>query len=232
MGARRGPTPGAIALITLALSACGGKLLAVAGAGDASSGVGDAGAVPVANTGSSTGGVGPTSGGSASSGGSTIGGSASSGGNPIIGGSTSGGGSVGGGSSSGVSGVACTNSAACPAGEVCCGTIMMTTACQSGPCPSTPIGPIQLCTTAAECFVRGDTCGPIPQAPMLPVMICSPSTGATAPSCATTCSGCCQPDGACNMGVDATACGKGGAVCVDCTTVRATGHACINQACQ
>jgi hypothetical protein len=58
---------------------------------------------------------------------------------------------------------------------------MMTTSCQAGPCPSTAIGPLQLCTTAAECSA-GQSCGPIPQAPTLPVKICSAGDGGTATS--------------------------------------------------
>ena len=219
MGVRRGPTSWVIGLTVLA-AACGGKLLTVPGPGDASSVADDAGGVaPVATSGASSSGGGQ-SGGSSTSGGTMLGGSASSGGT-MFGGSASSG-------SGGTSGIQCVSSAGCPAGEVCCGMISMTTSCQRGPCPSTPIGPIQLCGTAAECTF-GDTCGPIPQAPTLPVKICAPPQDAGAPSCATTCTGCCDPNGTCLMGADDTACGRRGAACVDCTT---TSDVCINRACR
>jgi hypothetical protein len=53
-------------------------------------------------------------------------------------------------------GIACMSAEACPRGTVCCATTQVTPACQVGPCPST----VQLCSTAAECISRGDTCGP------------------------------------------------------------------------
>jgi hypothetical protein len=95
--------------------------------------------------------------------------------------SSSGGGS---GSSSGgadaMGGVTCMNAAGCPSGQVCCATVMMTTSCQAGPCPSTAIGPIQLCATPAECSIKTDTvCGPIPLAPTLPVKECQAGDGGT-----------------------------------------------------
>jgi hypothetical protein len=71
----------------------------------------------------------------------------------------------------GISGPTCTKSADCMTGEICCATINATTACQTGPCPSTPIGPLELCATSFEC-PAGDTCGPTSSALMLPIMIC------------------------------------------------------------
>jgi len=77
-------------------------------------------------------------------------------------------------------GVTCMNAAGCPSGQVCCATVMMTTSCQAGPCPSTAIGPIQLCATPAECSIKTDTvCGPIPLAPTLPVKECQAGDGGT-----------------------------------------------------
>jgi hypothetical protein len=64
--------------------------------------------------------------------------------------SSSGGSSSGGGMDSAASAM-CLNSTSCPTGQVCCATIMSTTSCQVGPCPSTPVGPLQLCSTSAEC---------------------------------------------------------------------------------
>ena len=72
-------------------------------------------------------------------------------------------------------GITCRSSAGCLPGQVCCGTIAMTTSCQAGPCPvAQPFGPLQLCGISAECLTTGDICGP-PQPPMPPiaVMICN-----------------------------------------------------------
>lgn len=76
---------------------------------------------------------------------------------------------------SGDSALSCTSSAACMTGQVCCGTINSTTQCQVGPCPTTPIGPLQLCTSSSECLPAGGTCGRVPAAPTLPIMICHAS---------------------------------------------------------
>jgi hypothetical protein len=57
----------------------------------------------------------------------------------------------------------------------------MTTNCQTGPCPNTAIGPIQLCASAAECFTATDTCGPLALDPTLPIKVCNPSDAGTAP---------------------------------------------------
>ncbi len=49
------------------------------------------------------------------------------------------------------------------------------------------------------------------------------------PSCASACSGCCDPSGFCQPGqTDDTACGAGGAGCVDCT---ASDKICVNAGC-
>ncbi len=71
-------------------------------------------------------------------------------------------------------GITCRTSAGCLPGQVCCGTIAMTTSCQAGPCPGTMLGPLQLCGISAECLAIGDICGP-PQPPIPPlgVMLCN-----------------------------------------------------------
>jgi hypothetical protein len=47
----------------------------------------------------------------------------------------------------------CTNAAACPVGQVCCGP--GAAHCQAGPCPSTKdVGPIQLCATSPSASRR------------------------------------------------------------------------------
>lgn len=205
MRARRRPTLWVIAP-TMFASACGGKVLAVPGPGEASS-KGDGGvSVPMGSSGSS----------SSSGGSSTGGGSASSGGSAN-------------GSSGGGSGMACRNAAECPNGEVCCLEITMTTYCQLGPCPPTGIGPLQLCASAAECL-GGDTCGPVPQAPTLPLKICLlPAADGGYAWCESRCFGCCDTDGFCNMRGDDTACGSGGSRCVDCT---AANEVCDNSFCR
>ena len=88
---------------------------------------------------------------------------------------------------SGGEGVTCVS--ACAPGQICCFTMIVpppgvaeppgvTTSCLVGPCPSTPgFGPRQLCSTAAECFTRGDTCGPPRGESTIPVMICSAPIG-------------------------------------------------------
>jgi len=72
-------------------------------------------------------------------------------------------------------GVTCKTSAGCLPGQVCCGAVNMTTSCQTGPCPSTALGPLQLCGIAAECLRTGDTCGPLTADPM--VMVCNAPSG-------------------------------------------------------
>jgi hypothetical protein len=67
--------------------------------------------------------------------------------------------------------IECRTSAACLPGQVCCGTIDMTSSCQAGPCPSTMLGPLQLCGMSAECLAAGDTCGPLAADPA--VMTCN-----------------------------------------------------------
>ena len=70
----------------------------------------------------------------------------------------SGGSSSGGGSDSAPAAAQCLTTSTCGTGMVCCGSAAMTTACQVGPCPSIPtVGPVQLCTTAAECS-SGQAC--------------------------------------------------------------------------
>ena len=99
--------------------------------------------------------------------------------------STSGGGATGGSSSSGgmPGGIACMSAAECPRGTLCCASMHATTICQVGPCPST----IQLCSTAAECVARGDTCGPIDRAPPITLPgdfpTCNPPTAASSCAC-------------------------------------------------
>jgi hypothetical protein len=58
---------------------------------------------------------------------------------------------------------ACTDRTSCASGEVCCAVNVLTSAvaCQTAPCPYLPgFGPIQLCSSAAECITAGDTCAP------------------------------------------------------------------------
>ena len=176
-------------------SACGGKLLASSEPGaDASSRDGAGGGSQGDDNGMSGGsGTGGGSGGNSS--GVSSGGFSSS-----SGGSSTGGGSIGA-SSSGAGGVTCTSSATGRRGTVCCGTISMTTSCQVGPCPSSAIGPLQLCSSDSECFTPGDTCAPLPVAPTLPIKICSKPTPDAGSGCAALCGGgCCDSTGACLVG--------------------------------
>ena len=59
---------------------------------------------------------------------------------------------------------ACTDRSTCASGEICCllSALTSSAACRTGPCPTVPgLGlPIQLCSSAAECFTSGDTCAP------------------------------------------------------------------------
>jgi hypothetical protein len=66
----------------------------------------------------------------------------------------------------------CRQSADCSSGQICCLTDTMTTECQAGPCPNLqPTGrSFQLCDTAADCFVAGDTCDNT----RLPIRVCDP----------------------------------------------------------
>jgi hypothetical protein len=51
----------------------------------------------------------------------------------------------------------CVKSADCMGGQICCENLTArATLCQMGPCPAT--GSVQLCATAADCFVAGDDC--------------------------------------------------------------------------
>lgn len=71
----------------------------------------------------------------------------------------------------------------CASGQVCCGNLIPSTSilpaietwnCQAGPCPSLPgIGPIEACSSAAECFTPGDTCGPPHGELTLPILTCN-----------------------------------------------------------
>ncbi len=53
---------------------------------------------------------------------------------------------------------ACMSAAVCGTGEICCGVSPEGSACQAAPCGSTPLGPIQLCATSAECIPATDVC--------------------------------------------------------------------------
>jgi hypothetical protein len=223
MGSRRVASLGIFVVVT---SACGGKLLTSSEPGaDASSPArGNGNASQGDDTATSGGGSGGSSGGPGNGSTSGGGGNGSASGGGAVGGSAS----SGGGSSSSDGGrtVACTTGADCRAGTVCCGTIQMTTNCQRGPCPSTPVGPLQLCASDAECVVPHDSCGPLAEAPSLPIKVCN---APTATSCAKTCTGCCDADGVCTMGTADTACGSvPGSTCSDCT---ATGAVCSGRAC-
>jgi hypothetical protein len=98
--------------------------------------------------------------------------------------SSSGGSGSSSGSSTGEASTPCFMGAAacCSSGQVLCGSIMMTTNCQAGPCPATAIGPIQLCASADECFVKGDICAPLAAAPTLPIKTCQPGEGGAPPA--------------------------------------------------
>jgi hypothetical protein len=72
-----------------------------------------------------------------------------------------------------INSITCKTSAGCLPGQVCCGTINLTTSCQAAPCPPTPFGQLQLCGISAECLTVGDTCGPArPPLPPVGVMTC------------------------------------------------------------
>lgn len=77
------------------------------------------------------------------------------------------------------SGITCRTSAGCLPGQVCCGAInmTMTTSCQAGPCPTTGLGPLQLCGVSAECLAAGDICGPLTANPGLGIMVCNAPGG-------------------------------------------------------
>src|SRR5581483_5768560 len=53
----------------------------------------------------------------------------------------------------------CRTAADCQPGEVCCGSLMLSASCKSGPCPTTSFGPLQLCGISDECLTAGDVCG-------------------------------------------------------------------------
>jgi hypothetical protein len=54
----------------------------------------------------------------------------------------------------------CMSSASCLPGEVCCleDSPQLGSSCQTGPCPSTQFGPVQLCGVSDECLAPGDVC--------------------------------------------------------------------------
>jgi hypothetical protein len=162
-----------IALVAFALigaPACGGKLLLLPASDDGGEGSGGAGG--------SGSGAGPFSSSSSSS--SSSGSASSSGSSAYYYSSSSSGetyGSSGGGSSSGPPPNPCLGSADCASGLVCCATINLSTQCQAGPCPETTFGRIQLCATATECLVHGDTCIPLTIAPETPITVCIPADG-------------------------------------------------------
>ncbi|MGO9836824.1 MAG: hypothetical protein ACLP1X_21735 [Polyangiaceae bacterium] len=195
-------------LVLLALAmGCGSRSpLDVLGVSPAASGAGQnstssGGSIDARETGSSSSSGGSASGVSSSSG-SSSGGSASSGGT--------------------TGGLTCMSAEVCPSGQVCCAAITMTTNCQAGPCPSTPIGPIQLCATSVECFTPRDTCGPLAVDPSLPIMVCNAPARAAdsgrASRCGTqNCAGCCDSTGTCQPGTTQDACGAGGDICESCT---------------
>jgi hypothetical protein len=58
-------------------------------------------------------------------------------------------------SSSSGGAITCTSAAACEPGQVCCGTVDLTSSCQAGPCPMQ-----QWCAGVAECLEAVATCGP------------------------------------------------------------------------
>jgi hypothetical protein len=63
----------------------------------------------------------------------------------------------------------CKSSAGCLPGQACCSAGTFVSTCQAGPCPSTPYGPLQLCSMPAECLTPGDTCGALP--PMIQMVV-------------------------------------------------------------
>jgi hypothetical protein len=67
----------------------------------------------------------------------------------------------------GIGDITCMTSAGCLPGQLCCGTLNLTTSCQAGPCSSG----FQLCGVSAECVVAGDTCESSPIVTSLGVMI-------------------------------------------------------------
>jgi hypothetical protein len=151
---------------------------------------------------------------------------------------SSSGGSSGSGSSSAFarpcgSGVDCAlpNNPNAPPGLVCCITSTQpTSACLPSPCPSaTPIGPVQLCATTAEC-AAGDVCAPLTIAGTLMIAMCTPLDAGNPPPCGPqTCTGgCCDTSGMCRSGSFDQYCGNGGAACIDCTAASGT---CPNRAC-
>jgi len=80
-------------------------------------------------------------------------------------------------------GATCTSKAQCTGPQVCCGGTSFTASCQAPPCPSTPLGPVQLCSSSAECVNPGDQCLPLSiPGVMLPVQVnrCTPSDGGAA----------------------------------------------------
>lgn len=83
----------------------------------------------------------------------------------------------------------CTSAADCASGQVCCIIMLIgTTSCQMPPCPDTlgmigtdnfDAGPRQLCASATECVVAGDTCvPPNPCGLNLPILECKAPTDA------------------------------------------------------
>ncbi len=118
---------------------------------------------------------------SSSGGSGAISGSNGSGGTPSGSGSS-------GGTSGSISDPATTCASACLSGQICCATIIasppgstlppgMATSCQEGPCPSFAGMPLQVCSTAAECFTTGDICAPPFGEASIPVMLCQPPRG-------------------------------------------------------
>src|ERR1019366_1940069 len=73
-------------------------------------------------------------------------------------------------------GVACTTSAACLPGEVCCEPAGLGAggSCHGGACP---MDMLQLCGMSAECLQAGYVCPPTTQTPIDSPMVCGPAEG-------------------------------------------------------
>jgi hypothetical protein len=75
--------------------------------------------------------------------------------------------------------VQCQGADGCATGQICCGTMQLTTECQAKttPCPMTAIGPAQICKTDMECVVAGNTCNPFMIPGGMTIHVCGAKDG-------------------------------------------------------
>jgi hypothetical protein len=202
-----------VAIFLFCVIGCGGKVLDEGSEGGASTGSGSGAAAGGGAAGTSAGGNSVSAPGTPTATPGNGAGGAGGRGGPATGGTGSAGSVDAGSASFGDGGIVCMSAAGCPPGEVCCGVGLTSTACVSGPCPSsTPLGSLQLCASTAECLMKGRICSAI--VPNIPVKICGGADAGFGPPMA------CNPAACTNMCMGARCCTAANACgCVSSGTV-------------